>query len=299
LQYAKEPLSIAEQIERLVKRGLVVNDRKYAFDFLSRISYYRLRAYTYPYQNNHVEDHPFTTSISIEEVASLYEFDSCLRNLVLTAIEPIEIAFRTQVIHQWAASYGSHWHLNQDLFRDRSKFIAQLGNLQREIERSDEAFIKHYRYKYTSPIDPAVWMSLEVTSFGLLSLLFRNLKKGPEKINVIKYFRVADVRILENWMHCISNIRNICAHHARLWNRILTTHILIPKDPRMVFLHHKEFLPYKLYGVLSAILFLLNSIGFNEERKHNLMVFIGNTNPRFLHEMGFPDSWNKENLWQV
>ena len=72
-------------------------------------------------------------------------------------------------------------------------------------------------------------MSLEVSSFGLLSQMFRNLKKSPEKIAVVKHFGLNNIELLENWMLCFSHIRNTCAHHGRLWNRRLTAHITLSK----------------------------------------------------------------------
>ena len=51
MKYSKPPLSIADQIARLKQRGLKFNDEQKAAHYLSNISYYRLRAYTYPYKN--------------------------------------------------------------------------------------------------------------------------------------------------------------------------------------------------------------------------------------------------------
>ena len=61
MNYQKEPLSILEQIDKLQRRGLIVEDVGMAYNYLSNISYYRLRAYTYPFQNNidELADHVF------------------------------------------------------------------------------------------------------------------------------------------------------------------------------------------------------------------------------------------------
>lgn len=50
--YTKTPLSIESQIEKLEKRGLIIDNKELTNDSLSNISYYRLRAYTYPFQDN-------------------------------------------------------------------------------------------------------------------------------------------------------------------------------------------------------------------------------------------------------
>ena len=77
--YDKRPLSIQTQIERLKGRGLIIDDEKLAVDYLSNISYYRLRAYTYPFQDNtNLEnDHKFIRSdIHFKDIIDLYCFDS-------------------------------------------------------------------------------------------------------------------------------------------------------------------------------------------------------------------------------
>lgn len=49
IPYEKTPISIKEQVEKLKSRGLVIDDEELAAKYLSNISYYRLRAYTYPF----------------------------------------------------------------------------------------------------------------------------------------------------------------------------------------------------------------------------------------------------------
>jgi len=51
MKYNKQPLTISEQVDKLQSRGLLL-DSDLASVYLKNISYYRLRAYTYPFQNN-------------------------------------------------------------------------------------------------------------------------------------------------------------------------------------------------------------------------------------------------------
>lgn len=81
MQYRKDPITIEEQIEKLKNRGLQFEDEKKAAHYLSNISYYRLRAYTYPFQDNTTEDHPFIKKVSFEQIIQLYVFDRQLRLL--------------------------------------------------------------------------------------------------------------------------------------------------------------------------------------------------------------------------
>lgn len=129
--------------------------------------------------------------------------------MLFNALEKIEIALRTQIIYQWGIVYGSHWQIDSTLYRDQEKFVNQINSLRMEIGRSHETFIEHYLKKYSNPSVPPSWMSLEVSSFGLLSQIFYNLRKGKEKIAITKHFGLNDVAILENWMHCFRGLLKI------------------------------------------------------------------------------------------
>jgi len=298
MNYTKPAVSIADQILRLKERGLSILDEEKATSYLGNISYYRLRAYTYPFQDNDNPDHPFINKIGFEDIINLYVFDRQFRLFVLDAIEKIEISMRTQVIYQWAMSYGGHWHLDSSLFRNSVQFANDFNRLQQEVDRSVETFIKHYKSKYTNPKEPPCWMALEVSSFGLLSLIFRNLKFGKEKKAITKYYGLPDVAILENWMHSFSNIRNICAHHGRLWNRRLTAHIKLPNRPKNPFINNKHLLPYKIYASLCCMKYVLDIISPNntfKERLKNLMEICPLAQEK---EMGFPSNWANENFWK-
>ena len=135
MKYNKPALPISEQIFKLKNRGLHIPDEALAACYLSNISYYRLRAYTFPYQNNDEENQPFKNDISIDDIMELYTFDRQLRLLIFDAVERIEIALRTQIIYHWTLQHGSHWHLQQYLYKDNSKFIAHLASLQKELNR--------------------------------------------------------------------------------------------------------------------------------------------------------------------
>lgn len=298
MRYTKPPVSISDQIQKLRDRGLLIPNEGDAFRYLSNISYYRLRAYTYPYQNNANPEHPFMGRVSLEEIMALYTFDRKLRLLIFDAVEKIEVAMRTQIIYQWSISFGSHWHLDQQLYKDPGKFIKHLASLQKEIDRSNETFIEHYKTKYTQPEQPPCWMSLEVTSIGQLSLLFQNLKNCPEKKAVTHHFGLFGAEILENWMHNFCHIRNICAHHGRLWNRRIAIPITMPRKTKTEFITNKGAYPYKIYASLCAMVYVLSIINPESTFRQQLRDLLESCPHGQLKEMGFPGDWQKENFWQ-
>lgn len=297
MKYNKPALTIPQQITKLKDRGLVIPDDTLAERYLSNISYYRLRAYTYPYQNNREENQPFVENASIDQVMELYTFDRRLRLLLFDAIERIEIALRTQIIYQWALQNGSHWHLQQNLYKDNSKFIKHLASLQKELDRCNETFVEHYYQKYTQPSAPPAWMSLEVTSIGLLSLLFQNLKNCPEKKAVTHHFGLLSTDVLENWVHNFCNVRNICAHHGRLWNRRISIHLNLPRKTKELFITNKNINPYKLYASLSAMLYCMQIINPESSFKAQLLDLLQQYPNKELKEMGFPKNWKQEAFW--
>ncbi len=297
MQYTKLPLNIEDQIKKLVERGLTIHDSALAATKLSNISYYRLRAYTYPFQNNSDPNHPFIKHISFEEIISLYEFDRDLRLLVFDAVERIEIALRTRIIYHYALTHGSHWYENKSLYRNWNYFNNDITTLDKEIDRSEEEFIKHYKNKYSSPLRPPSWMSLEVATLTTLSKMYQNLIRSPEKKAISKSFGL-DIYILENWMHVLSNVRNICAHHSRLYNRTLSQAIVLPSFTHgYLWIENDHIDNAKMYAVLCSIVFLLDRINGKNDfrvRLNDLFARHQMVQPLLLN---FPTNWNNEPFW--
>lgn len=282
----------------LEKRGLKISDKQKAELYLSNISYYRLRAYTYPFQDNLNPDHTFKANITFEQILDSYVFDRELRLIVFDAIERIEVALRTQIIYHFALKYGSHWHEESTLYSDTELLRKDINTLNKELQRSSETFIRHYYSKYTSPLNPPAWMSLEVTSLGLLSKFYENLKMSDEKKQVAKHFGLLHPYILESWMHSFAHVRNICAHHGRLWNRSLSQTPKLPRQTAASFLSNRNINIYKIYPVLSCMEYILNIIS-PQHRFAGRIKELLNRHPLFKpHYLGFPKDWEKEPLWK-
>ena len=310
MDYNKQPVTFRKQVEKLKSRGLIFSDENKAEQVLSRISYYRLRAYTYPFQDNEDPKHPFTTTIDFDTIINLYRFDQKLRILIFDAIEKIEIALRTQIIYQLALTHGSHWHTNKSLYNDNF-FINNDGNkvyffdmhiktLESELKRSNETFIKHYKAKYSHPTMPPAWMTLEVASMGTLSKIYKSLKPSPQKTAVAKYFGLPNVYVLENWMLSFSSTRNICAHHGRLWNRRLTANLKLPYNTKHTFYSKQEIkslYPNKVYTILMAMNYMLKVIEPNCTFGNDIKKLMASCELDQRKVMGFTPDWDKHPFW--
>ncbi len=315
IPYRKKPLSVKTQIAKLKGRGLIVDDENLASEYLLNISYYRLRAYTYPFQNNLPDaDHEFIRkNIHFKDVIDLYCFDRRLRALIFNAIEKIEVSIRTKIIQIYSESTkDSHWFEDETLFKDDTRFINGkeefiyhlLSNeILREVNRSNEDFINHYKNKYLEPENPPAWMTLEVVSMGTLSRLYELLKKDENKKAVAKQLGLNKIDILENWMHALSNLRNCCAHHSRIWNRRFIVNVSFPTNTDYLFLDRstiKKIRRNKLFSYLCCIKYILDIISPDNDFHKNLKDLIANGgNLLSLKEMGFPDNWNYLGLWRL
>lgn len=264
---------------------------------LSNISFYRLRAYTYPFQDNRDCNHPFTYEISFEEIIDIYIFDRKLRLLVFDAIEKIEISLRTKIIYNISLDKGSHWFQKQDCFNNQKIFKKDLASLKRELRRSTETFIKHYNKIYDKPKLPPAWMSLEVSSLGLLSSLYSNLKNTEAKKEIARGFGISNTKLLASWIHALASTRNICAHHSRLWNRRLTINPQIPKNTIYNFLKDRNIKSNKIYIQLAIINYILKIISPDSDFSEKLKGLFNKYTVIDEKEMGFPENWHKEGLW--
>ena len=100
VEYTNQALEIEEQIERLEKNGLIIADREQAIRILSIVSYFRLANYWRPMEVDKVK-HLFKPNSTFDNALSLYYFDKELRALIFAAIQSIEIALRTKIIHHF------------------------------------------------------------------------------------------------------------------------------------------------------------------------------------------------------
>lgn len=317
MKYDKKPIDAAEQIRKLKSRHLNVENETIASQYLYNISYYRLRAYTYPFQNNlEGSDHEFLRKdISFQDIIDLYCFDRRLRSLLFNAIEKIEVSLRTRIALIYSVDEGTgHWFLNHKLYDKHEKFIALtrnetiddkkvLGDLMKEVKRSNEEFILHYFRKYGEPEFPPAWMTLEVVSMGTLSKLFHALADTNKSSKTItKSLGLNKVGILKNWMHALSSLRNICAHHSRIWNRRFTISLSFPYRTDAPFLSEQEFNAIrnnKLFAYISVILYVLQIISPDSSFKTNLLQLL-RERPKLvkIKDMGFPQEWEKYTLWR-
>ena len=165
----------------------------------------------------------YINTSSYNKMLSLYEFDRRLRLLILGVLETIEIAFRTHITYETAHKFGPLGYKDKENFINEKFHQESLDELEILIKKSrkGELFIQHHFKKIRSLRNISIWAAIEVTSFGFISKLYRNLNEDIKK-HIAKVYYSVPYYYLESWLQSLSNVRNVCAHYGRLYNKKLT-----------------------------------------------------------------------------
>ncbi|GHU58525.1 CAAX amino protease [Bacteroidia bacterium] len=295
IPYPKLFHSHHEQIALLKSRGMQFADEDKALHLLENISYYRFSGYWYPLLKDK-QNHIFKQDANFETAFNLYKFDRELRKLIISELEKIEVAVRSKMAYIMSLSYNSFWIEDAALFFNPHVHQSTFAKIQEELDRSDEEFIIAFKSKYSNPFPPS-FILLEITSFGALSRLYSNLKSGKDKRNIARSFGLPDVAFA-SWLHSIVYIRNVCAHHARIWNRPLSIQPSFPRSPSNTWLINRQTGINRVYYVFSMIIYLLNTVNPNHTFKQKLESLFSKYPNVDRAAMGFPDNWQSEPLWQ-
>lgn len=302
IRFTKAFLSYDEQADRLIARGLQ-GDRATLINHLQAVSYYRLSGYWYPYRrsdpaNVGVKLDVFYPDATVTRIWNRYVFDRRLRLLVMDAIERIEVDARTRLAYLHAERYGPFGYadnvatLPQLKPFDRTRL---LDCFRRELLDSQEDFVVHFRRKYgPDHNDLPIWVVCELMTFGSLFTFYRGCEPDIQKELASRY-GVADV-VCRSWLQTLNTVRNICAHHARLWNRVLGNKPMIPNKNK----RWNQPVPIpndRMFAVLTICRHCLGIIApgseWTDRFKDLLAAF-----PEIPHAgMGLIAGWDQHPLW--
>lgn len=311
--YDKPHLDFSAQLEKLKQNGLQIHNDAFATKKLSHINYYRLSAYFLPFQypKNSDKCDRFFEGVTFTDIINLYDFDAALRKMVFGALERVEVYARTQIAYHHAQAYGPFGYLHIENFQcDEAEFEILVADIKEESRRSDEEFVAHFKDKYNTT-DLPLWNVVEVLSFGTVSRFFACLKTDEQK-------KIADTigvhpKVLHNWLHAFTILRNICAHHSRLWNKQLRIRFTVPKK-------HPLFEPIKsitkvqkknsgslkeivydnnasVFFALSVLKYIFDEIGEEVAFVREVKGLLASYPKVDLVAMGFVPHWEDLTLW--
>jgi abortive infection bacteriophage resistance protein len=222
--FTNAPLSYEQQIELLKSKNLTIVNDIFCSKKLKHINYFRLSAYFPPFYEK--EDR-FTNEATFEDILKLYYFDKELRALFFYAIEKIEVYVRTQLAYTIAKNSGTFGYTDRLMFHNAKAHQDIVKTIKRETERSKEVFVEDFFNKYDEEYLP-VYLMVEIASFSTLLKIFANMKEEYRK-EIIQGLDIKP-KVFKSWLHTITYVRNISAHHGRLWNKTLAIEPMKPKN---------------------------------------------------------------------
>lgn len=300
----KEFKTYNEQVDILVRRGMDIGDRDEAIFLLQQVSYYRLSGYCYPFREfkNSSRADTFFPGTRLRDVVDLYRFDSRLRTATFTALTPIELAIRAHLGHE-LGSLDPLIHLDPkklgvtvDTPKEK-KYNSWRKRYDRELESSREDFVKHHKQKYGGKLP--VWAATEIMDWGSLTYLYEFSPRSVQ--DAISSRCGLNAPQLHSWLKALNIVRNICAHHGRLFNRVHTISPKLPAQGTHADLDCINTDWKRTFGQLTLVQLLLDRLNVGNKK---LLPTVVQSFPEVqivpISHMGAPDNWQTASrLWNV
>lgn len=214
--YNKPHASPLQRVRHLQSKGLTVARPNVAARKIEAIGYERLRIYLLSRRDQ--PGRTFRLGTTYQDIIQLYECDARLRALAFEAVGRFELAFRNTISEVLSRQFGSHPYNDPAAFKHPVAHSEALTSVHQTFNRSRDERARHYRQSYISPVLPPIWTFKEFLTFGGAQYFYARLD-GSVRSTVAQAFGVPRLPIFESWMHCFVDLRNICAHHGRLFNR--------------------------------------------------------------------------------
>lgn len=286
--YNKPALDIAGLIKHIRAKNIIIEDDKKAAFYLQTVSHHRLLPYLDSLLRNH---HHFPNQLTLDRVWELYCFDRDLRLLINDAIERIEVTFRTSLSETMSYHYSPHWFLEKRIFKNPDRYIGFMEQINSACRDKHNSSIQEYYQYYNYPKFPPSWIIFECLSFGTCVSAFTNIKHLKDRKAICNIFQ-GHPTTMESWLYAIRYMRNLCAHHARVWNRWFVI------SPALTFMLGKYFNKQNTcYAHLIVLNNLLEKISPESKWKMRLKYLLEKYKSFPLHEMGFATDWQNDIFW--
>lgn len=110
--------------------------------------------------------------------------------------------------------------------------------------------------------------------------------------------------MLVSWIRSLNHVRNICAHHGRLWNPPFIIQPRLPERGSARMLDHlreDRLFQTRIYAAAAIVQFLLRTINPSTTWKNRLTQLVDDFPAAAgvdARQMGFPREWRQMSLWQ-
>jgi abortive infection bacteriophage resistance protein len=258
--------SYHQQVQLLHDRGMDVGDRDAAAAMLQRVNYYRLSGYWYPFRQlvGRVRQDDFFAGTRLSDVISLYEFDARLRAAAFAELARIELAIRSLLGHE-LGRVDPCAHLEPSRLGPTAErgdqYERWLRSYEFELNQSREDFVAHHHQKYGGRLP--VWAAVELLDWGGLTYLYGFAQRAVQNSIAAECGLTAPQ--LTSWLKALNLLRNTCAHHGRLFNRVHTISPKLPQVGRHPDLDTAATEWTRTFGQLTLVQFLLDRLGLGRK----------------------------------
>lgn len=216
--YNKPHATAVQRVTHLRSRGLIVARPNVAARKIDLIGYERLRIYFLSRRQFAIANRPFRPGTTYQNILRLYACDIMLREACLAAVGQFELLLRNAMSEALSDLHGSHPYFEPAAFRDATANLEALQSFMAAYGQSKDQRALHYKHTYGQPILPPIWTMKELLTFGRVVRIFKCLD-GSLRQHIATQFGVPSDQVFASWLECLVDIRNICAHHDRLFNR--------------------------------------------------------------------------------
>ena len=145
------------------------------------------------------------------------------------------------------------------------------------------------------------WAIFEELTFGELSHFYKGIALDSDKKRIAQSFGL-NFPLMESWLHALTIVRNVCAHHSRFWNRELGVKPAIPKAKKdMVWATYLN-IPnshMRIAMVLAILHFFMQRVSPDTSWHKRLFELFDSFPEIDLEAMGLPLNWRDDVFWQV
>ena len=281
---------------KLTGRGLVVppSTHTQALAYLRYVGGYRLKGYWFHAVDPNTKRFP--AGYTFDHLVQRCEFDRELRAATIAAIDRLEVAIRTVMANYLSLAHSPHWFLDTGIFKPTHKWGMGrfIKKIEDEVARSKgKRFVGHYLAHYDEPYLPPSWVVCECVSFGLWSHTYSILRNANDKKAISKKFGVDQVDVFESWMHTLTVVRNIAAHHGQFLKVALGVSPSAYKSRSITFGNPKSF-----FSAATVIQYLLMQTGLPQTWADDLDSIFGRYPLVDMADVGFPTHWKSCAGWQ-
>lgn len=288
------PVSISDQVRYLYNLGMYLPDTALAERCLTHIGFHRLIAYWRPFETP--SKTAFRKGTNFNAVMTRYLFDERLRSFLLEAFSYIEVSMRTNWAYHLDHVFqkGEFAHRNAALF-DEKHYKANLGELERNYQRI--RYQPAYNFQTLS-----IWELISAMSFGQLSKWFNSLNDRAIRQSIAQTYGM-DESVLRPALRHLAKIRNVCAHHEKLWDAPVTTKLRLPRSLNYSAKATAAFTrpdDGKVYNALVMVMYLLDVITPHGDWSARLLALKEKSPYSGIpdEDMGFPQGWREYDFWQ-